>query len=180
MRCAAFLSRLAPHLVFRNVKGKAAKKCLSLAESVKKKHFPPAISTKTTVNHHVSLLVMDVLNPHATHPFGVRAVRLTHFVPSGDVLAYGQLPSQRPLEMPLAYGQPASQRPLGTSWPTASLPILYIQKSKQKRRSPMPNYLKKLPVAGDGGREFCCCDVSNPAIRTISSCRMSGTRSRVL
>ncbi len=33
---------------------------------------------------------MDVLNPHATHPFGVRAVRLTHFVPSGDVLAYGQ------------------------------------------------------------------------------------------
>ena len=158
MRCAAFLSRLAPHLVFRNVKGKAAKKCLSLAESVKKKHFPPAISTKTTVNHHVSLLVlggsmpasvgplrgpsgwMDVLNPHATHPFGVRAVRLTHFVPSGDVLAYGQLPSQRPLEMPLAYGQPASQRPLGTSWPTASLPILYIQKSKQKRRSPIVHY----------------------------------------
>ena len=50
---------------------------------------------------------MDVLKPHATHPFGVRAVRLTHFVPAGDVLAYGQQPSQRPL---------------GTSWPTASNP----------------------------------------------------------
>ena len=51
---------------------------------------------------------MDVLKPHATHPFGVRAVRLTHFVPAGDVLAYGQQPSQRPL---------------GTSWPTASNPM---------------------------------------------------------
>ena len=51
---------------------------------------------------------MDVLKPHATHPFGVRAVRLTHFVPAGDVLAYGQ---------------PPSQRPLGTSWPTASNPM---------------------------------------------------------
>ena len=68
---------------------------------------------------------MDVLNPHATHPFGVRAVRLTHFVPFVDVLAYGQ---------------PDSQRPLGTSWPTASQPILYIQKSKQKRRSPIVHY----------------------------------------
>ena len=69
---------------------------------------------------------MDVLNPHATHPFGVRAVRLTHFVPSGDVLAYGQ-----PASLPLI---------LWTSWPTASQPILYIQKSKQKRRSPIVHY----------------------------------------
>ena len=92
--------------------GKCQKKALSASD----KH-------KTTVNHHVSLLVfggampasvgplrgpsgwMDVLNPHATHPFGVRAVRLTHFVPFVDVLAYGQ---------------PDSQRPLGTSWLTAS------------------------------------------------------------
>ncbi len=33
---------------------------------------------------------MDMITPHATHPSGVRAVRLTHFVPAGDVLAYGQ------------------------------------------------------------------------------------------
>ena len=35
---------------------------------------------------------MDMITPHATHPSGVRAVRLTHFVPAGDVLSYGQPP----------------------------------------------------------------------------------------
>ena len=40
---------------------------------------------------------------------------VAHFVPAGDVLAYGQ---------------PASQlSSSGTSWPTASRPALYIQKS---------------------------------------------------
>ena len=34
---------------------------------------------------------MDMITPHATHPFGVRAVGLHHFAPFGDALAYGQL-----------------------------------------------------------------------------------------
>ena len=45
-------------------------------------------------NANVTTIVewMDMLKPHGTHPSGVRAVRLTHFVPAGDVLAYGQQP----------------------------------------------------------------------------------------
>ena len=48
---------------------------------------------------------MDMLKPHGTHPSGVRAVRLTHFVPAGDVLAYGQPASQPLAGDALTYGQ---------------------------------------------------------------------------
>lgn len=51
--------------------------------------------------------------PHATQLFELRAVGLLHFVPSGDVLAYGQITSQS-LHFVLAvdvlgYGQITSQ-----------------------------------------------------------------------
>ena len=69
--------------------------CFMFAGGVASDRWPPSGSIRG----------MDILKPHATHPFGVRAVRLTHFVPSGDVLASGQ---------------PASLRSLGTSWQAPS------------------------------------------------------------
>ncbi len=79
------------------------------AGGVASDHWPPLGSIRG----------MDILKPHATHPFGVRAVRLTHFVPSGDVLASGQ---------------PASLRSLGTSWQAPSL--LSSGTLRQHPRSP--------------------------------------------